>query len=104
MAGSGLMFNNTFDASCTSAYIACIVSAEDELESLFTNSVTINESFSEANQGNTGGALGNSFSYWNEFLLDFESRASVGRRSARHGSLGGSKLGCSGRLREDARD
>ena len=43
MAGSGLMFNNTFDASCSSSYIACIVSAEDELESLFTNSVTINE-------------------------------------------------------------
>ncbi len=66
MSGSGLVFNNTYDASCSAAYIACIVSAEDELESLFTNSVTINESFSEANQGNTGGALGNSFSYWNE--------------------------------------
>jgi hypothetical protein len=60
MAGSGLVFNNTYDASCSAQFIACIVSAEDELESLFTNSITINESFCEANQGNTGGALGNS--------------------------------------------
>src|SRR5271166_5947411 len=57
--GSGLVFNNTYDASCTSAYITCIQSAEYELESLCTNSVTLNITFKEANEGNNGLALGN---------------------------------------------
>ena len=38
MSGSGLVFDNTYDSSCTAAYEACIVAAEDQLESLFTNS------------------------------------------------------------------
>jgi hypothetical protein len=60
--GSGLVFNNTFGSSCTAQYEACAVAAEKQLESLFTNSLTINETFQEANSGNNGAALGNSFS------------------------------------------
>ncbi len=60
-SGSGLVFNNTYNASCTAAFEACIVSAEDELESLFTNSVTLNVTFQEQNQGNNHVALGNSW-------------------------------------------
>ncbi len=62
--GSGLVFNNTYDASCTSAYISCIQSAEYQLESLFTNSVTLNMTFKEANEGNNGLALGNNWPSW----------------------------------------
>ncbi len=47
----------------------------------------------QANQGNTGGALGNTFSYWIISLLDFESRASVGRRPSGNGSVGGQQTG-----------
>jgi hypothetical protein len=60
-SGSGLVFNNTFEASCTTAYINCIVAAESELSSLFSNAVTINEDFTQVNEGNNGDALSNSF-------------------------------------------
>ena len=46
--GSGLVFVNTYDASVTSAYRNAIVTAEHELESDFTNAVTINVAFSYA--------------------------------------------------------
>jgi hypothetical protein len=58
--GSGLVFDNTYSASCTASFEACIVAAEKQLESLFTNSDTINVSFAEVNAGDTGDALGNS--------------------------------------------
>ena len=60
--GSGLEFNNTYGASCTAAFKACIVAAENQLESLFTNSVTLDVTFNESNEGNNGVALGNSSS------------------------------------------
>ena len=63
-SGSGLKFVNTYDATCTAAYEACVVAAEKTLESYFTNNVTINVSFTESNQGNTGGALSNSWNSW----------------------------------------
>src|SRR5208282_3595839 len=46
--GSGLEFNNTYGGSCTAAFEACIVAAEKQLESLFTNSVTLNVTFQES--------------------------------------------------------
>jgi hypothetical protein len=58
--GSGLVFDNTYGSSCTAQYEACIVAAEKQLESLFTNSDTINVTFNESNEGNNGDALGNS--------------------------------------------
>jgi hypothetical protein len=60
--GSGLVFDNTFSPACTAAYENCIVAAEKQLESLFTNSDTIVVAFDEQNQGNNGAALSNS--YW----------------------------------------
>ena len=62
--GSGLVFNNTYSSSCTAAFIACIVSAEEEYESLFTNSDTINLTFQMVNQGNNGDALDNGWNSW----------------------------------------
>src|SRR5271154_1907663 len=59
--GSGLVFDNTYTASCTAAFEGCIVAAEDQFESLFTNSVTLNITFQEQNSGNNGVALGNSW-------------------------------------------
>jgi hypothetical protein len=61
--GSGLVFVNTYDASCTTAYENCIVAAEKTLESLFTNSVTVNVTFKEANKG-SGFALSNNWPSW----------------------------------------
>ena len=63
-SGSALEFDNTYGASCTAQFIACIVAAEDQLESLFTtfNSKTdkIAVTFNEQNSGQNGVALGNS--------------------------------------------
>jgi hypothetical protein len=47
-SGSGLVFHNTYTSSCTAQFIACIVAAEKELESLFTSSLTVNETFKMA--------------------------------------------------------
>jgi hypothetical protein len=58
--GSGLVFDNTYTASCTAAFEACIVAAEKQLESLFTNTDTIVVTFGEQNEGNNHVALGNS--------------------------------------------
>jgi hypothetical protein len=63
--GSGLVFNNTYDASCTQQYINCIVAAEQQLEGLFTNPVTINIKFAESPSGINGAFLAtNSWSSW----------------------------------------
>jgi len=63
--GSGLVFDNTYTANCTAQYEACIVAAEKQLESLISTSDTIVVTFNEANQGNSGVALGNSSNGWN---------------------------------------
>ena len=69
-SGSGLVFDNTYGASCTAQYEACIVAAEDQLESLFTNSDTIVVTFNESNEGNNGLALGNG---WNGHLYSYST-------------------------------
>jgi hypothetical protein len=61
--GSGLVFNNTFDSTCTQQYINCVVAAEYTLSTLFTNSLTVSVSFTAANQGNNGLALGNNWGW-----------------------------------------
>jgi hypothetical protein len=58
-SGSGLVFDNTYLASCTAAFEACIVAAEKQLESLFTNSDTIVVSFQEQSSPGSGDALSN---------------------------------------------
>ena len=60
-AGSGIVFNNTFDASVTQAYKNCIVSAEQNIASEWTNSVTINEEFTAQAEGKNGELASNEF-------------------------------------------
>jgi hypothetical protein len=71
--GSGLVFDNTYLAGCTAPYETCIVAAEQQLESLFSNSDTINVSFNEANSGNNGVALGNSYGYYSYSYATLET-------------------------------
>jgi hypothetical protein len=61
-AGSGLTFNNTFEASVTLAYKANILTAEQDLAALFTDNITINEDFLGAANGQNGDLASNSFS------------------------------------------
>ena len=53
-AGSGLVFVNTYAAGDSQQYVNCIVAAEQTLEGLCTNSVTINATFDTVNNGATG--------------------------------------------------
>src|SRR6516164_4228015 len=48
LPGSGLVFVNTYDNTVSAAYRSAIIAAENVFQSHFTNSVTINESFSTA--------------------------------------------------------
>ncbi len=57
--GSGLVFDNTYLSGCTAQFETCIVAAEKQLESLFTNTDTITASFNEVNLGNNNDALTN---------------------------------------------
>jgi hypothetical protein len=60
-AGSGIVFNDTFDTSVTQAYKSCILSAEQAIASEWTNSVTINEEFSAQAEGQNGDLASNNF-------------------------------------------
>ena len=60
-AGSGIVFNDTFDASVSQAYKNCILSAEQTIATEWTNSVTINEEFSARAQGLNGELASNQF-------------------------------------------
>jgi hypothetical protein len=44
----GLLFNNTFDSTCSQGYINCVTAAEKTLSTLFTNSLTVSVQFTEA--------------------------------------------------------
>src|ERR1700761_8204839 len=60
LAGSGLVFINSYSASVTDAYRSAVLSAENFLHSHFTNSVTVSINFDYA-------ALGANFSGQNNF-------------------------------------
>jgi hypothetical protein len=60
LAGSGLVFINSYSASVTDAYRSAVVTAENFLQSHFTNQVTVGVNFDFA-------ALGASFSAENNF-------------------------------------
>ncbi len=60
--GSGMVFNDSFDSTCTAKFEACVVAAEKTLEGLFTNPIVFNVKFTEQNQGNNGDAAENSWS------------------------------------------
>ena len=57
--GSGLVFNNSFDSSCSAQFEACVVAAEKTLEGLFTNPVVFNVSFNEKNEGDSSDLASN---------------------------------------------
>ncbi len=61
--GSGLVFDNTYLSGCTAAFETCIVAAEKQLESLFSNSDTIVVTFNESSFGaGNPDAMNNSYS------------------------------------------
>ena len=60
-AGSGIVFNDTFDASVSQTYKSCVLSAEQAIATEWTNSVTINEEFSAQAQGLDGELASNQF-------------------------------------------
>ena len=45
LAGSGIVFNNTYGAAVTEAYRGAIITAEHTFQGLFTGSVTLNVDF-----------------------------------------------------------
>jgi hypothetical protein len=50
-SGSGIIFKNTFDSSCSQAYINSVVAAENAIRSQWTNSITLNLDFTAVAQG-----------------------------------------------------
>ena len=60
-AGSGIVFNDTFDASVSEAYKSCVLSAEQAIATEWTNSVTINEEFSRRHKDFDGELASNQF-------------------------------------------
>ena len=70
-AGSGIVFNDTFDTSVSQAYKNCILSAEQTIASEWTNSVTINAEFTTQAEGQNGELA------FNEFYTDLVSYATL---------------------------
>ena len=46
LAGSGLTFINTYDATVTAAYRTAVITAENVLQAHFTNQLTVSVDFS----------------------------------------------------------
>jgi hypothetical protein len=63
-SGSGIIFNDTFESSCSQAYINCVISAENALRSLFTNNITLNLDFNASASGQSGFLATNSWPSW----------------------------------------
>ncbi len=65
-SAGGIVFDDTFTANCSQAYINCVVAAEDAITSLWTNPVTINVTFDAEAAGTGSGFLAeNDFYYIN---------------------------------------
>ena len=61
--GSSLVFINTYESSCTAQFEACIVAAEDQLESLFTNFAQLGIEFNEQYAPGASWALENTAAF-----------------------------------------
>src|SRR5205085_946429 len=61
LAGSGLVFHNTYGAGVTAAYHSAIIAAENFYQSHFTNAVTLNMNFDMRSLG-AGVSASNQFS------------------------------------------
>ena len=79
--GSGLVFHNSYGAGVTEAYRAAIVTAENELQSHFTNSVTVGVNFKFQ-------ALGQGFSAQNNFSETPVSYSSFAAALRSHATTG----------------
>jgi Tryptophan-rich Synechocystis species C-terminal domain len=69
---SGLVFNNTFDG-ISAAYQSCVLSAEQALANICTNSVTINVEFEAQAEGQNGELASNEFWTVNESYASLKS-------------------------------
>jgi hypothetical protein len=63
------VFHNTYTANCSQQYINCIVAAEQQLERLWTNSITINITFDEVAKGTNDFLATNSWTSWVKIKL-----------------------------------
>jgi hypothetical protein len=61
-SGSGIVFNNTYQSSVSAQYKSAILSAEQTIAGLWTNNITINETFQAANDGTNSFLASNNFS------------------------------------------
>jgi hypothetical protein len=71
-AGSGIVFNNSYTGAVSAAYQNCVLSAEQQIASLWTNPVTINVEFDAQAAGTSSGFLAS-----NQFWTVFESYSSL---------------------------
>ena len=81
LAGSGLTFINTYSAAVTDAYRSAIITAENQLQSHFTNQVTVGVDFDLA-------ALGKNFAAENDFSDVTVSYASLTNALRVHATTG----------------
>ena len=79
--GSGLVFDNTYGAGVTDAYRAAIVTAEHELQSHFTNSVTVRMHFDLQSLG-AGWSAQNTYSQVASSYADFRTALATHATSA----------------------
>jgi Ca2+-binding RTX toxin-like protein len=89
LAGSGLVFINAYDASVTDAYRSAIISAENFLQSHFTNSVTVNLEFDLQ-------SLGSGVSAQNQFGTISVSYATYAAALRSHATTGDDLLAVNG--------
>jgi hypothetical protein len=92
--GSGLVFNNTYGAGVTQAYRIAIVTAENELQSHFTNSVTVQMHFDLQ-------PLGAGFSAQNTYELVGASYADFAAALGAHATTAADMLAVAGLPGED---
>ena len=61
-ASGGIVFDNTFGANVSTAYKDCVLAAEAQISSLWTNPITLNLTFDAAADGTNGFAASNTAS------------------------------------------
>jgi hypothetical protein len=72
-ANSGLVFDNSYTGNVSAAYQSCVLSAEQALANICTNSVTINVEFDAQAEGQNGELASNEFWTVNESYASLKS-------------------------------
>ncbi|MGZ3378196.1 MAG: NF038122 family metalloprotease [Phenylobacterium sp.] len=85
LAGSGLVFNNTYDAGVTDAYRAAVITAENFLQTHFVNQVTVGVTFEFTPLGSGGVAE-------NDFFITNYNYATVTAALAAHATTADDQL------------